>query len=920
MMLLSTAALAGDSFFPQVDDNEGSFFPEVEDAADSFFPEVEDAADSSLPEADDAVDLFFPELEDTALEEDASAEEALPENPPAEETTEDETTEEAPAEEETLTEVTTEEETPSEEPEDTRPAGLDDDVIYLDLSGYEEEDLDALAEEYADQFNGADIRLCINGSTGKTVSFLSHFSFQSLDLDLTASDSETDFYSGDNHLSDIPGLTKLKAIDGYNSYFSQEDVFEDLTDLTLVQRTYSPHVFSRTASRQMPALKHLTLEFSDINTFEDMMDLDFMRQYLLPSSLETVELIIDGTAPSIEELCAIPVDSTSLSVFLGILLGYCQNTTLNGSTLADAQAIAGTSVDLAVIRRVITNSYISSVYDETINGSGDAITASYPDPIYGKILFVVMDNYYGISESSLKPLNINKDENASGEEDADTNEEAETDEESEGFYSDLIPPEMLATSLEEADMLVLIYDENTSVGFYTYGGSAYQVDTKVIVNDLNTGTIYQPFVAASSDPPSTITVTTINGVPMGGSGYGDFLPEVALNVIVSNYDSSVPGKADRPQEEPATAEAVFIPAETEPAPEEEVTVPAEAEAVPAEEETTPAETVPVPEEPETLPSEAAPADETMPADASSVPDDQGFIEEVLAALNNRTYNDTLAALQSGDIVNYGTYSYTAAGVQQTLVDFGCAIAVDGNAGPGTFSALNSVLAAFGQESTTTVDAKLYEELLPLILIGQDEYGVYDDFLRNHYESTGEPGVYDYLKGCVYFAQERYYHAWEAFLNSGYGDYESRMAACVQPWPANGELWHNNNVYGYDMILNFQVNSFDESEGMYFEVYTRDGTLASALFLTGSGTVTTYLPGGIYRIRDCTGDYWFGMKDAFGKDGSYEFMSFYELYEDEYLTVLDSGYEWTITINVTEGDPDAAGISSVGSDWETWTAR
>ncbi|MBQ9031765.1 MAG: hypothetical protein IJ106_09990 [Parasporobacterium sp.] len=48
------------------------------------------------------------------------------------------------------------------------------------------------------------------------------------------------------------------------------------------------------------------------------------------------------------------------------------------------------------------------------------------------------------------------------------------------------------------------------------------------------------------------------------------------------------------------------------------------------------------------------------------------------------------------------------------------------------------------------------------------------------------------------------------------------------------------------------------------------------------------------------------------------MSFDEFEEDEYLTWLGAGYEWTITINVTEANPDATGVGSVYSDWDSWS--
>ena len=66
---------------------------------------------------------------------------------------------------------------------------------------------------------------------------------------------------------------------------------------------------------------------------------------------------------------------------------------------------------------------------------------------------------------------------------------------------------------------------------------------------------------------------------------------------------------------------------------------------------------------------------------TSLPD-AALTADILTVLNNGIYSDTLAALQGGEVISYGAVSQTAAGLQQTLVDFGCDIAVDGSAGPG----------------------------------------------------------------------------------------------------------------------------------------------------------------------------------------------------------------------------------------------
>ena len=305
------------------------------------------------------------------------------------------------------------------------------------------------------------------------------------------------------------------------------------------------------------------------------------------------------------------------------------------------------------------------------------------------------------------------------------------------------------------------------------------------------------------------------------------------------------------------------------------------------------------------------------AEESGVSVNEEAVRKLLEALDNTVYAETFGALKGGEKITEGTTSDAAGGLQQTLADFGREIEIDNNAGPATFGILNEVLQEYGLEEADTMDAAAYADLLSLVLLSRNEDGSYDDILAAYYDREDDDGLYRYLTGCMYFQSERYYKALEAFEESGYRDYEEKMKACEQPWPESGELWRNSEVYGQDMYLTFQVNSHDESEGMCFEVYTEDGTLAAVLFQTGSGSVTTKLPGGWYRIKDATGETWYGRKDAFGRYGSYEFMTFDEDDSDEYLTQLDSGYEWTITINVTEGNPDATGVGAQDSDWESW---
>lgn len=746
--------------------------------------------------------------------------------------------------------------------------------ITLAFTGENENEVTDAVAQYQ-YLNGTDAKLKLimdsYGAFQESFEFLNSFSFQSLDLIMTG--PYCYFRSGDVRLADMP-LVALTTQERYSD-FHRDEVFPVLSDLTLTFDGNTGLVFGRISARQMPALKHLRLEFDSADTFAYAIgDQDW---YQFPGNLESVELLIGGEPVDLQNLNLAKseedgsqADDTRIkdhtfAYFLGMLISCCPNVLLNGMPLMQIPALQDPAFPMDVLQKAVAYAYACRIYDQIQFGDPEYVY-DFPEPIYGKLLFAEMKDDWGITDSSL---------NYAGS--------------VTGYRDHAVPDEYLATGLEDADMLIIMYEDDISVGFYTAGGNAYQVDTMMAVADLNTGTIYSPYRVASDDPPSTITVQTINGVPTGGSGYGEYMPEKTVELVMSSYDASVSAQAEQPAE-----------------PETEAAVPEE----------TPAETVPQAAEP--VPEETTVAVQPVPEETTAAAK-EGFLNEVLAALSDPEYESALTALQGGEVITQGMVGENSRILQKMLVEFGCEIDVDSSAGPGTFGALNQVRSAFGLAQADQVDGAVFAEMLLLLLVARDTDGQFESLVNRYYGEGDSASLYRYLQGCAQYVAGNYYRAKEAFEESQYKDYQARAEACVQPWPGNGELWHNSSVYGSDMHLTFQVNSYDESEGMCFEVYTEDGTKAAVLFLTGSGSVTTMLPGGNYRIKDATGTTWYGLNDAFGRYGSYEYMSFYE-FEDEYLTALDSGYEWTITVNVTEGNPDAAGVGSVNTDWDTWTAR
>ena len=178
----------------------------------------------------------------------------------------------------------------------------------------------------------------------------------------------------------------------------------------------------------------------------------------------------------------------------------------------------------------------------------------------------------------------------------------------------------------------------------------------------------------------------------------------------------------------------------------------------------------------------------------------------------------------------------------------------------------------------------------------------------------DPAKAEYDRACALFDEGKYYSAKAAFESSGYGDWEQRAAACVQPMPETGELWHSESIVGDNMTLEF-VATQAEGTGMCIMVYSKDNEPATTLFINGSGSVETWLPGGEYYVRDATGTEWYGGDEQFGPDGHYERMVFDEVEGDRYLTVLEDGFGWTISISTGSNEGQ-----NVGSEEESWESR
>lgn len=169
----------------------------------------------------------------------------------------------------------------------------------------------------------------------------------------------------------------------------------------------------------------------------------------------------------------------------------------------------------------------------------------------------------------------------------------------------------------------------------------------------------------------------------------------------------------------------------------------------------------------------------------------------------------------------------------------------------------------------------------------------------------------YREACDLFDQELYYSASIAFRESQYGDWQERAVACVQPWPENGEVWRNYRIPVVGMQLTIQVNQPEDSS--FFARIYLDGKAYTGLLIRGTDAVTVDLPGGTYAIKAGTGDVWYGGREAFGKDGHYQAMTFDNAGSE--TTKLELGYSYTLSINVDK--VQGTGVGNRNESWENF---
>ncbi len=179
------------------------------------------------------------------------------------------------------------------------------------------------------------------------------------------------------------------------------------------------------------------------------------------------------------------------------------------------------------------------------------------------------------------------------------------------------------------------------------------------------------------------------------------------------------------------------------------------------------------------------------------------------------------------------------------------------------------------------------------------------------ESSSEPvSEFDgaYIRGLAFLKEEKYYSAYEAFNESWSDDAYEQAQKCVKAWPKNGEVWHTSQGKGEKLEFTIKVNQSSDSAKLLR--FYRKGYPISYVFIGGTADVKITLPAGVYTIKSGQGSEWFGIKESFGRYGSYETMTF----DGKEEIKLQAGHAYTMTINTSERNPDA---DDVGSEYESW---
>lgn len=155
---------------------------------------------------------------------------------------------------------------------------------------------------------------------------------------------------------------------------------------------------------------------------------------------------------------------------------------------------------------------------------------------------------------------------------------------------------------------------------------------------------------------------------------------------------------------------------------------------------------------------------------------------------------------------------------------------------------------------------------------------------------------DYTAAEDALSQGKYYTAYKMFNNlSGYSDSDARAQGCIQPAPANGELYRNPDYAATKCPITFKTQ--DDGFNAFLRIYDQTtDTLVSTAFIAPAAKTRVKLPKGSYYLNVAYGSQWFGQDERFGDDGYYvDKMTFDDGGETTSTFTLKSGYRYTLTL-------------------------
>lgn len=160
---------------------------------------------------------------------------------------------------------------------------------------------------------------------------------------------------------------------------------------------------------------------------------------------------------------------------------------------------------------------------------------------------------------------------------------------------------------------------------------------------------------------------------------------------------------------------------------------------------------------------------------------------------------------------------------------------------------------------------------------------------------------DYKAADAAFADGRFYTAYTGFYALGdFGDSAARAASCIQPTPKNGETYRNAD---FAKKVSITIKVGDQSRSLFLKIYSEDDVLVSTVFVGPNSKTKIKLPAGKFRFKAGYGTDWFGDKEMFGSDASYELLVF----EDGELTSFSSSYIYTLSFLMQDGDGNISGV-------------